>query len=439
MMGRWAIVVLVLIAACGDAVTPTIATAVTTSTTAATTSTTSSIDVGAWRADLDAFVAGLERIHPNPYWRVGEDVFKADVAAVSARLPELTEDQATLEIVRLAALIDGHTSVFVGFLGWDLAHIQFYAFDEGIGVVGSDDPALVGGRLIAIGDTPADEAVERVAVLVSYDNPMTKNFWTPFLLTVPRVLAGLGITDDPDLATFTIETRDGSTVEVTPETGDFEQFRAWFGDPVIGMPVSDRAEYLARRTSPFWWHTLDDGTVYLQYNEVTGAAEDPATGHVVALIDIVNDVAAALDATPGSRLVLDVRHNGGGDNHTYGRLLTMLGDHFADECGLFVITGRATFSAAVNFVTEVEQQTTAVLVGEPTGGAPNNYGDIVNVNLPNSRIAVRVSRLYWEFGGPDDHRIWIEPQIAVPPTLADWNAGRDAALEAALAAPLCGS
>ena len=369
---------------------------------------------------------------------MGEEAFKADIAAVSARLPELTEDEATLEIVRLAAQIDGHTSVFVGFLGWDLAHIQFYAFEEGIGVVGSDDPSLIGGRLVTIGDIPADEAVERVDVLASYDNPMTKALWAPFLLTVPRVLAGLGITDDPSSATYTIETVDGSVVEVTPETGTFEQFREWFGDPVIGMPASDRAEYLARRTSPFWWRALDDRAIYLQYNEVTAAAEDPATGRLVALLDTVNDAAAALDAAPGSRLVLDVRHNGGGDNHTYGPLLTMLGDRFGDSCGLFVITGRATFSAAVNFVTEVEQQTQAVFVGEPTGGSPNLYGDIVNVSLPNSGIAVRVSRLYWEFGGPDDTRIWIEPQIAVAPTLADWNAGRDAALEAALVAPLCG-
>ena len=436
-MRRWAIVGLLLIAACGGSATPPI-TAEVTSTTAATT-TTPAIDVEAWRADLDVFVAGLERIHPNPYWRVGEAAFKVDVAAVSARLPELTADEATLEIVRLAAQIDGHTSVFVGFLGWDLTHLQFYAFDDGIGVVGSDDPALVGGRLIAIGETPVDDAAERVAVLASYDNPMTKSFWTPFLLSVPRVLAGLGITDDPAVAEYTIETLDGSTVTVTPETGTFEQFRAWFGDPVIGMPASNRAEYLVRRTSPFWWRTLDDGTIYLQYNEVTTSAEDPATGQLVALVDVVNDVAVALDAAPGSRLVLDVRHNGGGDNHTYGPLLTMLGEHFGDACGLFVITGRATFSAAVNFVTELEQQTRVGFVGEPTGGSPNLYGDIVVVNLPNSGIAFRVSRRYWEFGGPDDHRIWIEPEISVPPTLADWNAGHDAALEAALAAPSCGS
>ena len=68
----------------------------------------------------------------------------------------------------------------------------------------------------------------------------------------------------------------------------------------------------------------------------------------------------------------------------------------------------------------------------------NLYGDVVIVTLHNSEIEVRISRRYWEFGGPDDHRIWIEPAIAAPPSVADWNAGSDAALEAALAAPECG-
>ena len=37
-----------------------------------------------------------------------------------------------------------------------------------------------------------------------------------------------------------------------------------------------------------------------------------------------------------------------------------------------------------------------------------------------------------------DRRVWIDPEISVPPTADDYFSGRDAALEAALAAPLCG-
>jgi len=443
---RWLLLAVLVSTSCRGAgaplppttLAPTLATtrgATSTTVQTATTVGVQKLDVAAWREDLNALISNLEELHPNPWWRVTKDTFLADVADVSARLPRLTSDQATLEIVRLAAEIDGHTQVFVGYLGWDFARIQLYAFQDGIGVAGASDPSLVGGRLIAVGHTPAEEAFDLASVLASYDNPETRAFTTPFLLAVPRLLAGLGI-DDED-PTYTIQKVDGESVTVTPETGTFDQYRSWFGDPVIGLPQSDLMPYLARKTTPFWWTVLDDGSVYLQYNQVTRSGLDPSTGAQIALGTLVEQVGAALDAAPQAALIVDIRHNLGGDNQTYAPLLSMLTDRFSDSCGLYVITGRATFSAAVNFATEVEQQTTAVFIGEPTGGSPNLYGDVTTVTLPNSHIQVRISTRYWEFGGPDDHRISIEPAIPAPPTLADWNAGRDTALEAVPSGRTC--
>ena len=67
----------------------------------------------------------------------------------------------------------------------------------------------------------------------------------------------------------------------------------------------------------------------------------------------------------------------GGDNTTYGPLLDMLEQNAAiNKPGkLFTIMDRGTFSAAGSFVTDMERRTETLLVGEPTGGAPNQYGD----------------------------------------------------------------
>ena len=48
-------------------------------------------------------------------------------------------------------------------------------------------------------------------------------------------------------------------------------------------------------------------------------------------------------------------------------------------------------------------------------------------------MQVGVSTRYWEKGVPDDPRLTIEPDLAVPLTAADYFAGRDAVLEAVLA------
>jgi hypothetical protein len=46
-----------------------------------------------------------------------------------------------------------------------------------------------------------------------------------------------------------------------------------------------------------------------------------------------------------------------------------------------------------------------------------------------------VSHLYWQSSWPQDQRMWVAPDIYVPPTFADFQAGRDAALEAVLGLP----
>src|SRR6267143_154269 len=52
---------------------------------------------------------------------------------------------------------------------------------------------------------------------------------------------------------------------------------------------------------------------------------------------------------------------------------------------LFVITGRLTFSAAMNLASRLEHETHATFVGEPTGSRPNHYGEAVTLTLPQRR------------------------------------------------------
>jgi hypothetical protein len=63
-------------------------------------------------------------------------------------------------------------------------------------------------------------------------------------------------------------------------------------------------------------------------------------------------------------------------------------------------------------------------------------GESNNFYLPNSRLTVSVSDLYWQISWPFDQRRSIYPSVYLPPTLAMRRARRDAALEAILAAPL---
>lgn len=109
------------------------------------------------------------------------------------------------------------------------------------------------------------------------------------------------------------------------------------------------------------------------------------------------------------RVVLDMRYNGGGDNTTYGPLLGLLqrNQAFNQPGRLYVLIGRQTFSAATNFVTELERSVAPIFVGEPTGGS-RIYGDTRPQTLPHSQLVVLISARYWQKSTPGDQRPAIE-------------------------------
>ena len=138
------------------------------------------------------------------------------------------------------------------------------------------------------------------------------------------------------------------------------------------------------------------------------------------------------------RVIIDVRLNGGGDNTTFPPLIEALkGNERLNQRGrLYCLIGRHTFSAAGNFVTVFERDLNSILVGEPTGGGPNQYGDARNITLPHHpELTVRLSTRYHEFDPEQPDRLTHEPELAAGMLAADYFAGRDPVLRVALEHP----
>ena len=105
--------------------------------------------------------------------------------------------------------------------------------------------------------------------------------------------------------------------------------------------------------------------------------------------DLASAVTAAAAADPDRQIVIDLRNNGGGDNNTYGPLLRAVeAIAHANPGRVSLITGRATFSAAGNFVTDLmvgKERAGIHLVGESPGGGLDIYGDVRVVTLPGEQ------------------------------------------------------
>jgi hypothetical protein len=65
----------------------------------------------------------------------------------------------------------------------------------------------------------------------------------------------------------------------------------------------------------------------------------------------------------------------------------------------------------MNFVDDMELNTNATFVGEPTGETPNMWGDPGSLKLPNSGIVVQTSTLWWQMEDPRDRRPFRAPDI----------------------------
>jgi Peptidase family S41 len=384
--------------------------------------------------DVRTLATEMERLHPDLFHSTPRDVFRAAVDRLVARVPDLSRDEAVVEVMRLAALAgerDGHTGVYP----FDPAHrpglhgypIRVYRFADGTFVVAERGPdGLVGARLVAIEGVQLDDVVELVRPLVHRDNEMTVEARLPEWLVTAEILHGVGVTDTAERATFTFRLPDGArrdvTLEPIPAADHLRTLGSWRVPPLSAKrPLF--ARYLDR---PWAVTTIANGTIaYMAYNQVNRGVSEAA-----------DRLLALARRTKIRRVVVDVRFNGGGDNTTFYPLLGALSQRAIDRPGrLVLLVGRVTFSAAGNFVSDVERQTRARLVGEPTGGSPSQWGDATSVVLPSLGLTVHVATTYHEFGPRGDTRTTIEPDVAVPVTSADFLAGRDPVLAGAVRLP----
>lgn len=388
--------------------------------------------LAAARAEIDRAVERLVRQHPEPFHAIDEAEFRQEAEALKAQLGELTPDEATVGLMRLWARLaterDGHQFAFLA-EGTDepILPLRVYEFAEGVYVTAAMAPQqdLVGTRLTAVAGHPIDEVLAALEPLVPRDGPATVPAFRPIFLLKVSVLRGLGLVGAGDVS-ITVEDEAGAerSVELAPvPIAEFERWGAWLA--YTGLPTRDGLRHTQGIDDVFSVERLPGGGIYVRYAAVRPVERDE--------VEEITELAAAHPRDP---VIVDLRQNPGGDNHEYPPILSALNDSAVNRPGrLLVLTDRVTFSAASNFCTEIEGSTEAVFIGEPMGGGLNFWDDVTFLELPDYPVPMRVgiSTRYWQKADADDIRLTIEPEVSVPVTAADYFAGRDSTLEAALA------
>jgi hypothetical protein len=384
---------------------------------------------GKWQADLALIVPGIERIHPDPWRGTPKAEVEAAVADLSARAGTLSDEQLLVGVSRIAAMIstnacDGHTGLFMWGTGtYPLTSLplRLWLFGDDLVIVDALPPHqdLIGATIGSIEGTPIADVRALLDPIVPRDNAQTVRLLTPRYLLIPEVLRGIGLSNDRSVR-FRFTDRAGAVREVDLAGIPMEDYNNWAGPYGLHLPADPDVRWLSKIDDDLWWEVLPDGrTLYVQYNRVEYL---PATR--------LQELRNAVTDPELERVVLDIRHNFGGEVPVLDEIEPIFDDPAVDQPGkLVVLVGRNTWSAGSMLLARLEAHTGAVIVGEPMAGCPTFYGDVVELPLPHSGLTLLVTEMLEVGVDPNDTRTNVELDASAELTREDWENGLDPALE----------
>jgi hypothetical protein len=404
--------------------------------------------VANWREDLHALVAGLAAPGMTVYLRRGlitrgqKDFSKLYPAAtfhpaletLESDQPRLTDAEIVLRFRQLVA--SGH----VAHNGIDVPAgpdfrrlpVVFHWYADGLAVdaATADYSPARRGRVVTIGGRTPERLLAELAPFLAYENDAWLRFRAAEALREEETLRQLGLVDNAGQVTLTIEKPGQGTYPVKVAFAAPGQpfplvpFTAPGFAAAINIPTP---LFLSRPLERFYWaeYLPEKNTVYVQYAQCAENPQQPFDA-------FTTEVLALVDAHPVCRVILDLRGNGGGDSRVINPLRRGLESRRKKLGPVAVLIGPATFSSGVDNAIDLWRGLDAKLVGEPTGGSPRAYGEVMTFTLPHSGLIVSYTTKL-EGPGLDLLTPSLEPDVRVPYTFEDARAGRDPLLERALA------
>ncbi len=383
-----------------------------------------------WTYDLDFLYSELKRVNPDYRDKPFPAELERRYRELKSRIPQLSDEEIFYGMGRmLAVLRQGHVAIFNPPNDRHLP-VLFYIFPDGIYIIdaGDDYKNLIGSRVVAFGNTPAEEALRLMAEAQSVDGNNQYIWGTPRMLASTYYLKGIKAIKSLDSVPLTVQQPDGGgsrTVTLSTLTAPLAPRMDRMVAPANIEPPLFLSK-IGRDVQDFHWEKAlpEHDALYVQVNNLRDEKDETLAQYGRRLWTVIEN-------SKPKNLILDLRHNNGGTTQKYPELLRTL-TAFSRASGnqLYALIGRRTYSAAGNFVTDLERLTAPIFVGEASSECCNLYGDPIAVRLPFTKIQAELTAVKWQLSSPGDRRREMSPHVPVQLTAEAYFKGKDPALEA---------
>ncbi|MFX0198509.1 MAG: S41 family peptidase, partial [Candidatus Hodarchaeota archaeon] len=393
----------------------------------------------AWKSDIEYLKTELPARHKDLFFKIDKNTFERKLDELIKDLPNKTKIEIVLSLQKIIAEMgDDHTGIdykpIVQNAG--IFPLTLYWFSDGLYVLATLNKyeSALGSRITAINDIPIAEVTTRLSSLLAKTNDALVKHRMPNILPSIALLRYFEVVNS-DSARFDFIDKSGAEKSLLINKLNIETLGP--NTRFVGFTPESYPLCWQNQRSLFWSRFLkEDRILYVQYNRCWSKELEEKHGSKVnaerlpSFTNFTSTILEDLKKPETEKFALDLRFNPGGSSPQ--------GTEFAKEVGkiarinkkgcLFVIIGKRTYSSAVINAIDFKKHTEAILIGEPTSGKPNHFGEVNKFRLPNSGLSVSYSTKYFKY--LDEDADSLVPDITVETSFKYFASGKDPALDA---------
>ena len=380
-----------------------------------------------WIQDIEYYHKTLEDKHIDLYHRISKEEFSSEIEKLKSYLDELTDFQIIVELMRLTHKVgggkgDGHTSVPL----WNREKLNYpikiFDFDGELRVISADkkNKALLGKILKSIDGTPIEDVYKKVSELTPFtENKLSSMDRSCSYMMNSEILEAINVTKSIEQAEFKVRDDNGDYDSIIlksynkEELLELEHKTILVSHPSINRPKETKFKNL-------WFTSLNEArTVFINFKQYP-SEED--------MDEFSEGVYNFIEKNKSKNLIIDLRDNYGGDFFIGQILASWLNacDSLDWKSGIYVLTNRITYSAAMVNALQFRELLNAKIVGEPTGANPNGYQDLGQFNLPNSKVLITFTKRLFRL--QDINTEGVQPDVLINPKWKNYKNGEDEVL-----------